>query len=39
MNNEFVISKFQRFLMKNAIVQFVRFVGNTFKILSIVRKI
>lgn len=38
MHNEIQISGFQRFLMKNAVVQFIKFTSNTIRILVAVKK-
>ncbi len=36
---EFQVSGFQKFLMKNAIVQLFKFIGNTLRIMGIAKKI
>lgn len=37
--NDFQPTGFQRFLMKNALAQLFRFIGNTLRILAIAKKI
>lgn len=39
MNSDFQVTGFQRFMMKNAVIQFIKFTANTFKILAAVSKI
>jgi hypothetical protein len=39
MKNEIEISSFQRFLMKNAVVQLYKFISNTIRILAAVKRI